>query len=55
VHLLALIFLAPVSIITARFSARLAHRVSPLWLKRLFAVALFGVGARFLWVLVEKG
>jgi uncharacterized protein len=50
IHLLALIFVAPISILTARLGVRLAHRINPLWLKRLFAAMLLVVGGRFLWI-----
>jgi uncharacterized membrane protein YfcA len=55
VHLLALIFLASAAIITAPYGAALAHRISPLRLKRIFALALLAVSARFFWTLFEKG
>jgi len=48
VHALALIFVALSSIFTARWGARLADRMNPLWLKRVFAVMLCLVGLRFI-------
>jgi uncharacterized membrane protein YfcA len=48
VHGLALLFLTPTSILTARYSAGWAHRLNPLWLKRMFAVMLLFVAADFL-------
>jgi uncharacterized membrane protein YfcA len=55
VHLLALIFLAPAAIITAPVGAALGHRINPLRLKQLFALALLLVAGRFFWTLFERG
>ncbi|NLH47837.1 MAG: sulfite exporter TauE/SafE family protein [Myxococcales bacterium] len=55
VHLLALIFVAPLSILTARLGVRLAHAIDSLWLKRLFALMLFAVGWRFVWDVLYGG
>lgn len=48
VYLPALAGIAATSMIFARFGARLAHRLSPRLLKRLFAALLFAVGVNFL-------
>ncbi|UTW06160.1 sulfite exporter TauE/SafE family protein [Pseudomonas benzenivorans] len=48
VYLPALAGVACTSMFFARLGARLAHRLSPLLLKRLFALLLFGVGLNFL-------
>jgi len=48
VYLPALLGIALTSMIFARFGARLAHRLSPRLLKRLFAALLFSVGLSFL-------
>jgi uncharacterized protein len=48
VYLPALAGVACTSMFFARFGARLAHRLSPRVLKRLFALLLFGVGLNFL-------
>ena len=48
VYLPALIGISATSMIFARFGARLAHRLPPRVLKRLFAVLLFAVGLNFL-------
>lgn len=48
VYLPALLGIALTSMFFARFGARLAHRLSPLLLKRLFALLLFSVGLSFL-------
>ena len=48
VYLPALVGVASTSMFFARFGARLAHRLSPRVLKRLFALLLFGVGLNFL-------
>lgn len=48
VYLPALVGIAISSMFFARFGARLAHRLSPLLLKRLFALLLFCVGLNFL-------
>lgn len=47
VYLPALLGIAVTSMFFARFGARLAHRLSPLLLKRLFALLLFSVGLSF--------
>ena len=47
VYLPALLGIAVTSMFFARFGARLAHRLSPLFLKRLFALLLFSVGLSF--------
>lgn len=44
----ALVGIAITSMLCARFGARLAHRLSPRLLKRLFATLLFSVGLGFL-------
>ncbi|WPC04944.1 sulfite exporter TauE/SafE family protein [Pseudomonas benzenivorans] len=48
VYLPALAGIALTSMFFARFGARLAHRLSPRVLKRLFALLLFSVGVNFL-------
>ncbi len=48
VYLPALVGIAATSMLFARFGARLAHRLSPRVLKRLFALLLFSVGISFL-------
>lgn len=48
VYLPALAGIATTSMFFARFGARLAHRLSPRVLKRLFALLLFSVGLNFL-------
>ncbi|WP_162976930.1 sulfite exporter TauE/SafE family protein, partial [Pseudomonas aeruginosa] len=48
VYLPALVGIAATSMLFARFGARLAHRLSPRVLKRLFALLLFSVGLSFL-------
>lgn len=48
VYLPALLGIALTSMVFARFGARLAHRLSPRLLKRLFAGLLFCVGLNFL-------
>lgn len=48
VYLPALLGVALTSMVFARFGARLAHRLSPRLLKRLFAALLFVVGLTFL-------
>ena len=48
VYLPALLGIALTSMVFARFGARLAHRLSPRLLKRLFAALLFCVGLNFL-------
>ena len=48
VYLPALVGIALTSMFFARFGATLAHRLSPLMLKRLFAVLLVCVGTNFL-------
>ncbi|MBP9961918.1 MAG: sulfite exporter TauE/SafE family protein [Pseudomonas sp.] len=48
VYLPALLGIALTSMFFARFGARLAHKLSPLLLKRLFAALLFCVGLSFL-------
>ncbi|MBK4999265.1 sulfite exporter TauE/SafE family protein [Pseudomonas sp. S31] len=48
VYLPALIGIAVTSMFFARFGARLAHKLSPRLLKRLFAALLFCVGLSFL-------
>lgn len=47
VYLPALLGIALTSMFFARFGARLAHRLSPLLLKRLFALLLLSVGLSF--------
>ncbi|WP_313115445.1 sulfite exporter TauE/SafE family protein [Ectopseudomonas guguanensis] len=47
VYLPAVLGIAMTSMFFARFGARLAHRLSPLLLKRLFALLLFSVGLSF--------
>ena len=48
VYLPALVGIAVPSMFFARFGARLAHKLSPKLLKRLFALLLFSVGLSFL-------
>lgn len=48
IYLPALLGVALTSMVFARFGARLAHRLSPQLLKRLFAALLFAVGLSFL-------
>ena len=48
VYLPALLGIAVTSMFFARIGARLAHRLSPRLLKRLFALLLFSVGLSFL-------
>ncbi|MHA6491985.1 sulfite exporter TauE/SafE family protein [Pseudomonas borbori] len=48
VYLPAMAGIAVTSMVFARFGARLAHRLSPRLLKRLFALLLFAVGLSFL-------
>ncbi|WP_437879532.1 sulfite exporter TauE/SafE family protein [Pseudomonas sp. LRF_L74] len=48
VYLPALVGIALTSVFFSRFGARLAHRLPPRVLKRLFAVLLAGVGTSFL-------
>jgi len=48
VYLPAMVGIALTSMLFARFGARLAHRLSPRLLKRLFALLLLGVGLNFL-------
>lgn len=48
VYLPALVGIAVTSMFFARFGARLAHKLSPRLLKRLFAALLFCVGLSFL-------
>ncbi|WXL25424.1 sulfite exporter TauE/SafE family protein [Ectopseudomonas mendocina] len=48
VYLPALVGIAIPSMFFARFGARLAHKLSPRLLKRLFALLLFSVGLSFL-------
>ncbi len=48
IYLPALAGIAISSMFFARVGARLAHRLSPLMLKRLFALLLFSVGVNFL-------
>ena len=48
VYLPALLGIALTSMFFARFGARLAHKLSPRLLKRLFAALLFCVGLSFL-------
>jgi uncharacterized membrane protein YfcA len=48
VYLPAMAGIAVTSMFFARFGARLAHRLSPSLLKRLFALLLFSVGVNFL-------
>jgi uncharacterized membrane protein YfcA len=48
VYLPAMLGIAITSMFFARFGARLAHKLSPLLLKRLFALLLFSVGLSFL-------
>jgi uncharacterized membrane protein YfcA len=48
VYLPALAGIATTSMLFARFGARLAHRLPPRVLKRLFALLLFSVGLNFL-------
>ncbi|MNJ59122.1 Sulfite exporter TauE/SafE [compost metagenome] len=48
VYLPAVVGIALTSMFFARFGATLAHRLSPLMLKRLFAVLLVCVGTNFL-------
>ncbi len=55
VHLLALIFVAPLSILTARLGVWVAHKIDPLWLKRLVAGMSFVVGGRFVWLAFNGG
>ena len=48
VYLPAVLGIAATSMFFARFGAQLAHKLSPLLLKRLFALQLLGVGLNFL-------
>jgi uncharacterized membrane protein YfcA len=48
VYLPALVGIAITSMLCARYGARLAHKLSPRLLKRLFALLLFSVGLSFL-------
>ncbi len=48
VHVLALIFIAASSIVTARLGAALAARIDARGLKRLFALMLLAVGVKFI-------
>jgi uncharacterized membrane protein YfcA len=48
IYLPALLGIALTSMFCARFGARLAHKLSPRLLKRLFAALLFSVGLSFL-------
>ncbi len=48
VYLPAVLGIALTSMFFARFGARLAHRLPPLLLKRLFALLLTAVGISFL-------
>ncbi len=48
VYLPAVVGIASTSMFFARFGAQLAHRLSPLMLKRLFALLLLSVGLNFL-------
>ena len=48
VYLPALVGIAATSMFFARYGARLAHKLSPRLLKRLFAALLFSVGLSFL-------
>jgi len=48
VYLPAVVGIASTSMFCARFGAQLAHRLSPLMLKRLFALLLLSVGLNFL-------
>ncbi len=48
VYLPAMVGIAVTSMFFARFGARLAHKLSPRLLKRLFAALLFCVGLSFL-------
>ena len=48
VYLPALLGIALTSMVFARIGARLAHKLSPRLLKRMFAALLFGVGISFL-------
>jgi hypothetical protein len=48
VYLPALVGIALTSMFFARLGARLAHRLPPRLLKRLFALLLFAVGLSFL-------
>lgn len=48
VYLPAMLGIAITSMFFARFGARLAHKLSPRLLKRLFALLLFAVGVNFL-------
>lgn len=48
VYLPALLGIVATSVICARYGAELAHRTEPRSLKRIFAVFLLAVGARFL-------
>ena len=48
VYLPAVLGIATTSMFFARFGARLAHKLSPRLLKRLFALLLFSVGLSFL-------
>lgn len=54
IHLVALLFVAPISILTARLGARLTHAINQLWLKRIFALMLLFVGGRFIWPLFRE-
>jgi uncharacterized membrane protein YfcA len=48
VYLPAMVGIALTSMFFARFGARLAHKLSPRLLKRLFALLLLAVGVNFL-------
>jgi hypothetical protein len=48
IYLPAMLGIAVTSMFFARFGARLAHKLSPRLLKRLFALLLFCVGLNFL-------
>ena len=48
VYLPALLGIAITSVFFARFGAKLAHKLSPVLLKRLFALLLVVVGSSFL-------
>ncbi|KAF0867456.1 sulfite exporter TauE/SafE family protein [Pseudomonas sp. LD120] len=48
IYLPALLGIALTSMVFARIGARLAHKLSPRLLRRLFAALLFGVGINFL-------
>ncbi len=49
VNFVAVVLVAPLSVLFAPLGARLAHALDPLWLKRAFGVFLAFNGVRMLW------